>query len=99
MGGNVGDGDVFGHGILASGDGQSAYSVASPLEAILKPASTGELVRRGQGTVEYMLTMSVVSLAIVAIMLSFDLIWQPAVTGLSENMADETLVDQDVQEP
>ena len=71
-----------------------------PLEAILVEASFGVCVRKGQGTVEYMLTMSVISLAIVAIMLVFDTFWKPTVTGLSETMAEETLHhSQGVQTP
>ena len=47
-----------------------------------------------------MLTMSVISLAIVAIMLVFDTFWKPTVTGLSETMAEETLHhSQGVQTP
>ena len=78
----------------------SAYSVPGPLEAILKRASVGELVRRGQGTVEYMLTMSVISLAIVATLLAFDIFWKQTVSGVSETMVEESLhQDMGVQEP
>ena len=46
-------------------------------------------MRRGQSTVEYLLTMSVVSIAIVAIMLSFDAVFTDSVEDLSGSMADE----------
>ena len=56
-------------------------------------------MRSGQSTVEYLLTMSVISIAIVAIMLSFDAVFTDGVEGLSESMADETLTNQGVQSP
>ena len=56
-------------------------------------------MRRGQSTVEYMLTMSVVSLAIVGIMLTFEAVFNDSVTNLSGSMADETLTTQGVQSP
>ena len=56
-------------------------------------------MRRGQSTVEYMLTMSVVSLAIIAIMLTFEVVFNDSVTDLSESMAEETLTTQGVQSP
>jgi len=62
-------------------------------------ASQGAAVRSGQSTVEYLLTMSVVSIAIVAIMLSFDAVFTDSVQDLSGSMADETLTNQGVQSP
>lgn len=56
-------------------------------------------MRRGQSTVEYMLTLSVVSIAIVAIMLSFDAVFSTSVTELSQDMASESLTTQGVQTP
>jgi hypothetical protein len=43
--------------------------------------------------------MSVVSIAIVAIMLSFDAVFTDSVTDLSGSMASETLTTQGVQSP
>ena len=62
-------------------------------------ASKGAHVRSGQSTVEYLLTMSVVSIAIVAIMLSFDAVFTNGVKDASNNMADTTLTTQGVQSP
>jgi len=62
-------------------------------------ASKGAHVRSGQSTVEYLLTMSVVSIAIVAIMLSFDAVFTSSVKDASNNMADTTLTTQGVQSP
>lgn len=56
-------------------------------------------MRRGQSTVEYLLTMSVVSIAIVAIMLSFDAVFTDSVEDLSGSMAEESLTTQGVQSP
>lgn len=56
-------------------------------------------MRSGQSTVEYLLTMSVVSIAIVAIMLSFDAVFTSSVKDASNNMADTTLTTQGVQSP
>ena len=54
-------------------------------------------MRKGQSTVEYMLTMSVVSLAIIATMWSFTTIFRKGVETLSSDMASETLTTQGVQ--
>ena len=56
-------------------------------------------MRRGQSTVEYLLTMSVVSIAIVAIMLSFDAVFTDSVEDLAGSMAEESLTTQGVQSP
>ena len=56
-------------------------------------------MRSGQSTVEYLLTLSVVSIAIVAIMLSFDAVFSTSVSGLSQDMAANSLTNQGVQSP
>lgn len=56
-------------------------------------------MRSGQSTVEYLLTLSVVSIAIVAIMLSFDAVFSTSVSGLSQDMAATSLTNQGVQSP
>lgn len=54
-------------------------------------------MRKGQSTVEYMLTMSVVSLAIIATMWSFTSVFRTGVQTLSSDMATDTLTTQGVQ--
>jgi hypothetical protein len=78
----------------------SGYSVPSPDPGILVSGIIyGALMRSGQSTVEYLLTLSVVSIAIVAIMLSFDAVFSTSVSGLSQDMAADSLTNQGVQSP
>jgi len=53
--------------------------------------------RRGQSTVEYMLTMSIVSLAIIAIMLGFESLIITSTTDLSNDLATDVLTTQSMQ--
>ena len=76
------------------------YSVPRPDPGILLfGIDYGALMRSGQSTVEYLLTLSVVSIAIVAIMLSFDAVFSTSVSGLSQDMAATSLTTQGVQSP
>ncbi len=50
-------------------------------------------MRRGQATVEYMITMSVVSIAIIAIMLIFNLATIKNVRTLSESLTSSSGAD------
>lgn len=57
-------------------------------------------MRRGQTTVEYMILISVISIAIVAIMLPFQELVIESVGTVSDDMADGpsgTLIDAGVQ--
>ena len=54
-------------------------------------------MRKGQSTVEYMLTMSVVSFAIIAIMWSFSSVFRSSVETLSGDMSSDTLTTQGIQ--
>ena len=76
------------------------YSVPRPDPGILLFGIVyGAPMRSGQSTVEYLLTLSVVSIAIVAIMLSFDAVFSTSVSGLSQDMAATSLTTQGVQSP
>ncbi len=55
------------------------------------------MTRRGQSTVEYMLTMSVVSLAIIAIMLGFEALITTGTSDLSDELASTNLTTQGMQ--
>jgi len=55
------------------------------------------MTRRGQSTVEYMLTMSVVSLAIIAIMLGFEALITTGTADLADELATTTLTTQGMQ--
>ncbi len=54
--------------------------------------------RLGQTTVEYMLTISVVSLAIIGTMLAFETIFGDNAASLSEHLATSTLVSTGIQQ-
>jgi Flp pilus assembly pilin Flp len=59
--------------------------------------SGDKMTRRGQSTVEYMLTMSVVSLAIIAIMLGFEALITTGTSDLSDELASTNLTTQGMQ--
>ena len=54
--------------------------------------------RLGQTTVEYMLTISVVSLAIIGTMLAFETVFGDNAAALSEHLATSTLVSTGIQQ-
>lgn len=53
--------------------------------------------RLGQTTTEYLLTISVVSIAIVGTMLSFETFFGSNVAGLSHHLASEALTTAPIQ--
>jgi Flp pilus assembly pilin Flp len=53
--------------------------------------------RRGQTTTEYLLTISVVSIAIVGTMLTFETIFGSNVGQLSSHLAREQLINTPIQ--
>jgi Flp pilus assembly pilin Flp len=53
--------------------------------------------RRGQTTTEYLLTISVVSIAIVGTMLTFETIFGSNVGQLSSHLASEQLINTPIQ--
>ncbi|GEM_PF-1635512 len=54
--------------------------------------------RLGQTTTEYLLTISVVSIAIVGTMLSFETIFGSNIVGLSDHLASEALTTTGIQQ-
>ena len=54
--------------------------------------------RLGQTTTEYLLTISVVSIAIIGTMLSFETIFGSNIAQLSDHLASETLTTAGIQE-
>jgi hypothetical protein len=53
--------------------------------------------RLGQTTTEYLLTISVVSLAIIGVMLSFETVFGDNVAALADHLATDSLTSAGIQ--